>query len=117
MICALLPLPATALLATLLGAAGHVSPSCVQSQMNRARGFRPAAFVPRQNPFYVALPYNDCYDCKSTKAEAARVVPWFYQAFKKCGQSVCKDRWIAIRCGDRSCYAQWSDCGPFSTED
>jgi hypothetical protein len=85
--------------------------------MHRARDFRPAAFVPRQNPFYVALPYNDCYDCKSTKNEASRVVPWFYQAFKKCGQSVCKDRWIALRCGDRTCYAQWSDCGPFSTED
>jgi hypothetical protein len=206
MICALIPLPAAALLATLLGTAGHVSPPWVQSQMNhagelladslrqpvetvsrfvtpwlkgpsnsssvaaakshfpwktnivatvfwvgeapsgnnltpnlesswdqnwmatfggyddpdplhRVRGFRPAAFIPRQNPFYVALPYNDCYDNKSTKAEAARVVPWFYQAFKKCGQSVCKDRWIAIRCGDRTCYAQWSDCGPFSTED
>ena len=37
------------------------------------------------------------------------------------GQSVCRDRWIAIRktvAGgkQRVCYAQWSDCGPFRTD-
>jgi hypothetical protein len=85
--------------------------------MRRTRDYRPAGFVPKQNPFYVALPYNDCWDCTATKAEAARVVPWFKAAFKKCGRSVCRDRWIAIRCGSRICYAQWSDCGPFATDD
>ncbi|MGZ4967710.1 MAG: hypothetical protein ACXV97_11075, partial [Chthoniobacterales bacterium] len=30
--------------------------------------------------------------------------------------SVCKDRWIAIRKGNRVCYAQWEDCGPFRTD-
>ena len=83
----------------------------------RATGYRPAAFTPKLNPFYIALPYNDCYDNRATKAEAARVVPWFKTSFKRVGKSVCKDRWIAVRCGDRECYAQWSDCGPFSTED
>jgi hypothetical protein len=29
---------------------------------------------------------------------------------------VCKDRWIAIRKGNRICYAQWEDCGPFRTD-
>jgi TonB family protein len=29
---------------------------------------------------------------------------------------VCKDRWVAIRKGDRICYAQWEDCGPFRTD-
>lgn len=83
----------------------------------RGAGYRPAAFVPKLNPFYIALPYNDCYDNRSTKAEAARVVPWFKETFKKVGQSVCRNRWIAVRCGDKECYAQWSDCGPFTTED
>jgi hypothetical protein len=83
----------------------------------RAVGYRPAAFVPKQNPFYFALPYNDCYDNRSTKAQAARVVPWFKTTFKKVGKSVCRNRWIAIRHGEKECYAQWSDCGPFSTED
>jgi len=30
--------------------------------------------------------------------------------------SVCRDRWIAIRKGNRTCYAQWEDCGPFRTD-
>ncbi len=83
----------------------------------RAPDYRPAAFVPKLNPFYVALPYNDCVDYNTTKAEAARVIPWFRQMFKQQGKSVCRDRWIAIRLNERICYAQWSDCGPFVTTD
>jgi len=30
--------------------------------------------------------------------------------------SVCKDRWVAIRKENRTCYAQWEDCGPFRTD-
>jgi hypothetical protein len=83
----------------------------------RAPDYRPAAFVPKQNPFYVALPYNDCVDYRTTKPEAARLIPWFRDTFKQHGKSVCRDRWIAIRLNDRTCYAQWSDCGPFVTTD
>jgi hypothetical protein len=83
----------------------------------RAPDYRPASFVPKLNPFYVALPYNDCVDYQTTKEEAARVIPWFRQVFKQRGKSVCRDRWIAIRLNDRTCYAQWGDCGPFVTTD
>ena len=79
------------------------------------RGFVPAAFVPRQNPFYCALPYNDVTR-GATKAEAKVIIPWFRQAFEQEGHTVCKGRWLAIRHGSRVCYAQWEDCGPFSTE-
>ena len=33
------------------------------------------------------------------------------------GQSVCKGRWVQIVYNKRSCFAQWEDCGPFTTED
>ena len=79
------------------------------------RNYIPVTFVPRQNPFYIALPYNDVIQGK-TKPEAVAVIPWFKQAFKMSGQTVCKDRWIAIRKGDRVAYAQWEDCGPFRTD-
>ncbi len=79
------------------------------------RGFIPANFVPRQNPFYVALPYNDVTR-GTTKPEARRVIPWFREAYVKEGQSVCQNRWIAVRRGSRIAYAQWSDCGPFRTD-
>jgi len=80
------------------------------------RDFIPAKFVPRQNPFYFALPYNDV-EGGHTKREASRVVPWFNQAFVRSGQTVLKDRWIAVHHGNRVCYAQWEDCGPFRTDD
>ncbi|MBV8585142.1 MAG: hypothetical protein JO308_02555 [Verrucomicrobia bacterium] len=79
------------------------------------RNLIPATFVPRQNPFYYALPYNDV-DGGRTKVEAPQVIPWFRQTFVRDGQTVLKDRWIAIRHGNRVCYAQWEDCGPFRTD-
>ncbi len=83
-------------------------------------GSIPSNFIPQQNPFYFALPYNDV-EHGNHKAEASRVVPWFNQVFEKDGQSVLHDRWIAIRKNlpngsSRVCYAQWSDCGPFRTD-
>jgi hypothetical protein len=77
--------------------------------------FVPANFTPRQNPFYVALPYNDVDD-HHTKPEAAQVIPWFNNSFVRDGQSVCKGRWIVIRHGNKACYAQWEDVGPFQTD-
>lgn len=83
----------------------------------RHPAYRPAGFVPKLNPFYVALPYNDCVDYKTTKTEASKVIPWYKETFVRQGKSVCHNRWVAIRFGNRTCYAQWSDCGPFVTTD
>ena len=81
----------------------------------RRNGFVPAKFTPRQNPFYVALPYND----KATnghRPEAPRVVPWFKDAYQGPSVSTVKGRWIAIRKGNKVAYAQWEDAGPFRTD-
>jgi len=78
--------------------------------------FIPASFVPRQNPFYIALPYNDVAE-GVTKPEAKVVIPWFQETFVADGKSVCRDRWLAIRnSAGKVCYAQWSDCGPFGSD-
>jgi hypothetical protein len=80
------------------------------------RNFVPANFVPRQNPFYIALPYNDVTR-GMTKPEAKVVIPWFKEAFVEEGKSVCRDRWVAVRNSTgKVCYAQWGDCGPFRTD-
>jgi hypothetical protein len=81
----------------------------------RRVNFIPAGFLPKQNPFYVALPYNDVDD-HHTKLEASKVIPWFNDSFVKDGQSVCKDRWVTIRHEKRTCYAQWEDVGPFQID-
>jgi hypothetical protein len=79
------------------------------------RGFIPALFVPRQNPFYIALPYNDVSGGR-TKPEAGQLIPWFREIFVKPGQTVLKDRWVAVRRAGKVCYAQWEDVGPFRTD-
>jgi hypothetical protein len=79
------------------------------------RNYIPVAFIPKLNPFYCALPYNDVTHGQF-KPEAPLVIPWFKQAYTEPGHSVCQHRWIAIRKGNRTCYAQWEDCGPFRTD-
>lgn len=72
----------------------------VDSPQSRC-GFLPCGFTPRENPFYVALPYDDTEG--SSKQHAAR--------------SALKNSWVAVRSGDRVCYGQWEDVGPFETTD
>ncbi len=79
------------------------------------KDFIPKKFTPRQNPFYVALPYNDVTR-GTTKPESRQAIPWFREAYERPGKSVCKGRWIAIRHGNRIAYGQWEDCGPFRTD-
>ena len=79
--------------------------------------FRPKGFVPKLNPFYVALPYNDVINHRSHKPEAARLIPWFSQMRPEPGDTVCKGRWLQIYRNGRSCFAQWEDCGPWVTDD
>jgi hypothetical protein len=75
----------------------------------------PVKFTPRQNPFYCALPYNDKVGT-GHRPEAPRVVPWFNKAYQGPAVSTCKGRWVAIRKGNRTVYAQWEDAGPFRTD-
>jgi hypothetical protein len=82
---------------------------------DRTPDYTPAAFTPGQNPFYIALPYNDM-EHGGHKAEAAQVIPWFAKDYKGPTKSVCQGRWIAIRFGQKVCYAQWEDAGPFRTD-
>jgi hypothetical protein len=57
-------------------------------------GYRPCAFVPNENPFYIALPYAG-----------------------KGGEPLLKNRWVEVQLGNTSCYGQWEDVGPNNEED
>jgi len=78
-------------------------------------GYFPAGFFPKENPFYVALPYNDFRGRR--KRSAHRVVYWAGE--KKWGsrESMCKNRWVKIVKGGKTAYAQWEDVGPFLDDD
>ena len=79
------------------------------------RNLLPISFTPRQNPFYCALPYNDKART-GHRPEAPTVVPWFKEAYQGPAVSTCKGRWLAIRKGSKTVYAQWEDAGPFRTD-
>lgn len=78
--------------------------------------FRPKNFVPKLNPFYIALPYND-KQRGGYRPEASKVIPWFHRVKKDDGCSTLKGRWIQVYSNNRSCYAQWEDVGPFVVDD
>ncbi|MEQ1862853.1 MAG: hypothetical protein ABMA13_23270 [Chthoniobacteraceae bacterium] len=95
---------------------GYDTPD-VDGRLAAGQDYRPKAFIPRLNPFYYALPYNDV-TMGTTKPEARTCIPWFRNAFVRPGLTVLKDRWIAVRNrrNGRISYAQWGDCGPFRTD-
>lgn len=83
---------------------------------DRRNGYLPAGFMPKLNPFYIALPYNDVARGGGHRPEASEVIPWFWRDYRGDGISVCKGRWIAIHREGKVCYAQWEDVGPFEVD-
>lgn len=74
---------------------------------------RPEGFAPAQNPYYFALPYGSNDD-----APFRDEVPWIDdRPHASSIRDAVKDRWIAVRRFDRTCYAQWEDVGPFCADD
>jgi hypothetical protein len=75
-------------------------------------GYLPRGFVPRLNPFYIALPFNDV----KYPDIASQVVPWWDpEKFRRHPlQSQCKGRWVQVRSQEgKVCFAQWEDVGPY----
>lgn len=97
---------------------GYDDPDPAARIANHTTGeFRPKSFIPKLNPFYIALPYNDVLNHRTHKPEASRVIPWFSRMRPEPGKTVCKGRWIQVFYRGRSCYGQWEDCGPWETTD
>lgn len=80
-------------------------------------GYYPASFVPKENPFYFALPYNDFDEHGRRRANAFDVVYWAHEADWESTQSMLKNRWIAVAYEGRTAYAQWQDTGPWVYDD
>lgn len=80
-------------------------------------GYFPSKFTPKENPFYVALPYNDFDKKGKWKADAQKIIPWASEASVSDDESYCKNRWVKIMKGGKTVYAQWEDVGPFGEDD
>ncbi|MBK1790123.1 hypothetical protein [Persicirhabdus sediminis] len=81
------------------------------------KGYAPRDFIPKSNPFYIALPYNDLLANGARCPYAAEAVPWFWKVQHTEGKSVCQNRWVALHYRGKVCYAQWQDVGPYAEDD
>jgi hypothetical protein len=90
-----------------------------------ANGYFPSSFAPRENPFYVDLPYDDFQDDGTPRADRLAVVPWArwllpeLRRHERAGRpfSLLKNRWVRLIRHGRVCYAQWEDSGPYVYDD
>ncbi|NPA65597.1 MAG: hypothetical protein GXO11_01820 [Epsilonproteobacteria bacterium] len=89
----------------------------IDNPYNR-NGYLPADFTPLENPFYIALPYNDLDEDGNQKKEVKDILPWYDANLSK-NISQCKNRWVKITLlsNNKTVYAQWEDVGPFQTDD
>jgi hypothetical protein len=79
-------------------------------------GAWPAGFVPHENPFYIALPYNDLGET-GVKTTAIRI-PWFDPTHPPSqALSILKNHWVAVSYKGKTVYAQWEDVGPGESDD
>lgn len=80
-------------------------------------GYNPCAFTPKENPFYVALPFNDYDENGNPKSPSVlRKIPW-YTGQPDGKTSLLKNRWVEVTNGKKSAYLQWEDVGPFGEDD
>lgn len=81
-----------------------------------ANGYFPRHMTPKQNPFYLDLPYDDVND-KIGAAERAKVIPWAHQPRYRTelanpNLSLMKNHWVEIVRKGHVCYGQIEDAGP-----
>ena len=94
----------------------RVAGICGTEARTARNGFRPTAMTPRENPFYLDLPYDDVND-DIAFARRDTVVPWAREPRYRAHSgdrsfSYLKNRWVRIARGDRVCYGQIEDAGP-----
>jgi hypothetical protein len=77
--------------------------------------YQPASFQPKENYFYVALPYNDL-DLHGKRKNSAGSCATFVPN-RNDNYSWCKNVWVEIHKSGKVAYAQWEDVGPFNEDD
>ncbi|MCL2536536.1 MAG: hypothetical protein FWE39_20435 [Nocardiaceae bacterium] len=84
-------------------------------------GYFPTHMTPRENPFYLDLPFDDVND-ETAFAQRGSVIPWADEApyrdhLSDPSVSLMKNRWVRIRNGNETCYGQIQDAGPANYHD
>ncbi len=80
-------------------------------------GYYPVGFIPKENPFYLDLPYNDFNDNGSRRSNASQVIPWAGEKTWTSRESMLKNRWVKLMRNGITCYGQIEDSGPYVYDD
>ena len=95
---------------------GPAGKECQTEKRTAANDYFPTKMMPKQNPFYLDLPFDDLNN-KQAFGRRAQVIPWandpgYAGHAKDMNFSYMKNRWVRIIKGHRVCYAQIEDAGP-----
>ncbi|QWT23389.1 hypothetical protein KPL76_11760 [Subtercola sp. PAMC28395] len=98
-----------------------VSGVCQTETRTAARGYLPTSMTPKENPFYLDLPFDDINNA-SALTQRASVIPWAHEPgyashLADPNFSLMKNRWVELQRGSRTCYAQIEDAGPGQYDD
>lgn len=89
---------------------------CQTEARDASNGYFPKNMTPRQNPFYLDLPFDDVNN-DGAFARRGQVVPWaddpgYAGRSQDKGFSFLKNRWVQMEKDGRVCYGQIQDAGP-----
>lgn len=93
-----------------------VGGGCATEARSASNGFFPTSMTPKENPFYLDLPYDDINDTTGF-AQRDQVIPWAgaepYRSHRgDRNYSYLKNRWVQLVRGGAVCYGQIEDAGP-----
>ena len=98
------------------GCDGVASAACGTERRTAANGYFPLHMMPKENPFYLDLPFDDVNN-PAAYSRRAQVIPWAndpgYAGHANDQEfSYMKNRWVQITKGAHTCYGQIEDAGP-----
>lgn len=93
-----------------------VGDDCRTEPRTPGSGYFPTAMTPRENPFYLDLPFDDVND-DTAFATRGEVIPWasepaYAAVVDERSASLMKNRWVVLRKDGCICYGQIEDAGP-----
>ena len=90
--------------------------TCDTQLRTPANGYFPVSMTPKQNPFYLDLPFDDIND-PGAYGRRGSVVPWatspaYAPYIHDPNVSLMKNRWVELQKDGKTCYGQIEDAGP-----
>jgi hypothetical protein len=94
---------------------------CQTQRRVAANGFFPTRMTPRENPFYLDLPFDDVNNAAAF-SQRGQLIPWandpgYAGHAHDPAFSYMKNRWVKLMRNGRTCYGQIEDAGPGAYDD